>query len=59
LFDIGMIVSVESSISDESATIEVDYGEYGGICKVGLLMSDYILDTVTISKKSSQWRLLE
>ncbi len=42
MFYIGKIISVESSISDESATIEVDYGEYGGICKVNLLMSDYV-----------------
>ncbi len=59
LFDIGKIISVESSISDESAIIEVDYGEYGGICKVDLLMSDYVSDMVTISDKSSQLRLLE
>ncbi len=59
MFDIGKIISVESSISDENATIEVDYGENGGTCKVNLLMSDYVLDTVTISNKSSQRRLLE
>jgi hypothetical protein len=59
LFDIGKIISVESSISDESATIEVDYGENGRICKVNLLISDYVSDTEIISNKSSQWRLLE
>jgi hypothetical protein len=59
LFDIGKIISVKSSISDESATIEVNYGEYGGICKVNLLVSDHVSDRVTISNESSQWRLLE
>ena len=59
LFDIGKIISVESSISEESATIKVDYGENGRICDVNLWLSDYALDTITISKKCSQWRLLE
>jgi hypothetical protein len=59
LFDIGKIISVESSISKESATIKVDYGENGRICDVNLWLSDYASDTITISKKCSQWRLLE
>jgi hypothetical protein len=48
LFDIGKIISVESSISEESATIKVDYGENGGICDINLWLSDYALDTITI-----------
>jgi hypothetical protein len=51
LFDTGKIVSVESSLSEESATIKVDYRDNGGICDVNLWLSDYASDTITISKK--------
>ncbi len=33
-FDIEKIISVESGISNKCATIEVDYDENGGICKL-------------------------
>jgi hypothetical protein len=60
LFDIGKIVSIESGVSDEcAATINVDYGKNGGICNVYLSLSDYAPDTITISKKSLEWRLLK
>ncbi len=52
LFDIGKIISVESSISEENGTIKVDYGENGGICNVNLWLSDYASDTITISKNA-------
>jgi hypothetical protein len=55
----GMIVSVESGISNKSATIEVDYGENDGKCKVALCLKDYVTDKVEVSNKSSQWRLQE
>ena len=58
MFDIGKIISVESSISEESATKNVDFGENDGICDVNLWLSDYASDTITI-KKGSQWRLLK
>ncbi len=59
LFNVGAIVSVEPGISNKSATIEVDYGENDGKCKVELCLNDYLMDKVKVSYKSSQWRLLE
>lgn len=60
LFDIGKIVSIESGKSDEgAATINVDYGKNGRISNVYLSLSDYAPDTITISKKSLEWRLLK
>jgi hypothetical protein len=59
LFDVRKIISVESGISNKCATIEVDYGENGGICKVDICLNDYVSDKVKISKKCSQWKLLE
>jgi hypothetical protein len=59
LFDAGKIISVESGISNKCATIEVDYNENGGICKVDIHLNDYASDKVKIPKKCYQWRLLE
>jgi hypothetical protein len=59
LFNVGKIISVESGISNKCATIEVDYNENGGICKVDICLNDYVLDKVKFSKKCYQWRLLE
>jgi hypothetical protein len=59
LFDVGKIVSVEPGISNKSATIEEDYGENDGKCKVESCLNDYVTDKVKVSNKSSQWRLLE
>ncbi len=59
LFDVGKIVSVEPGISNKSATIEIDYGEKDGTCKVKLCLNDYVTDKVKVSNKSSQCRLLE
>ncbi len=59
LFNIGKIISVESGISNKCATIDVDYNENGGICKVDICLNDYVSDKVKISKKCYQWRLLE
>jgi hypothetical protein len=50
---------VESGISNKCATIEVDYDENGGICKVDICLNDYVSDKVKISNKCYQWRLLE
>ena len=54
LFDVGKIISVESGISNKCATIEVDYNENGGICKVDICLYDYVSDKVKISKKCYQ-----
>jgi hypothetical protein len=54
LFNMGKIVSVEPGISNKSATIEVDYGENDGKCKVKLCLSDYDTDKVRVSNKSSK-----
>ena len=54
LFDVGKIVSVEPGISNKSATIEVDYGENDGKCKVELCLNGYVKDKVKVSNKSSQ-----
>jgi hypothetical protein len=59
LFDVGKIISMESGISNKSATIELDYDENSGICKVEICLNDYVSDEVKISKKCYQWRLLE
>ncbi len=59
MFDVGKIVSVEPGISNESATIEVDYGENDGKCKVKLCLNDHVTNKVKVSNKSSQSRLLE
>jgi hypothetical protein len=48
LFDVGKIVSVEPGISNKSATIEIDYGENDGKCKVELCLNDYITDKVKV-----------
>jgi hypothetical protein len=53
LFDVGKIVFVEPGIS-KSATIEVDYGENDGKCRVELCLNDYVTDKVKVSNKSSQ-----
>ncbi len=58
LFDVGNIVSMEPGISNKSATIEVDYSENDGKCKVELCLNDNVTDKVKVSNKSSQWRLL-
>ncbi len=58
LLDVGKIVSVEPGKSI-NATIEVDYGETDGKCKVKLCLNDYVTDKVKVSNKSSQWRFLE
>ncbi len=50
---------MEPGISNKSATIEVDYIENDGKCKVELCINDYVMDKVKVSNKSSQWRLLE
>jgi hypothetical protein len=50
---------VESDISNKCATIELDYDENGGICKVDIRLNDYVSDEVKIPKKCYQWRLLE
>ncbi len=50
LFDIGRIISVQSD-SNNGATIKVDYGENFGICKVKLLMNDYVPANVKIPQK--------
>jgi hypothetical protein len=47
---------VESGISNKCETIEVDYNEIGGICKVDTCLNDYVSDKVKISKKCYQWR---
>jgi hypothetical protein len=39
LFDVGKIVSVDPGISNKSATIEVDYSEIDGKCKVELCLN--------------------
>ena len=57
LFDIVRITSVQSD-SNNGATIKVHYGEKFGICKVKLLMNDYVPAHVKIPQKSTQWRLL-
>jgi hypothetical protein len=36
LFDVGKIVSMEPGVSNKSATIEIDYIENDGKCKVKL-----------------------
>ncbi len=59
LFDVGKIVSVEPGISNKSTTIEVDYSENDGKCKVELCLNDYVTGKVKVSNKSSQWRLLD
>jgi hypothetical protein len=59
LFNVGKIVSMEPGISNKSATIEVDYGENDGKCKVELCLNDYVTDKVKVSNKSSQLRFLE
>ena len=59
MFNVGKIVSMEPGISNKSATIEVDYIENDGKCKVELCINDYVMDKVKVSNKSSQWRLLE
>jgi hypothetical protein len=59
LFEVGKIISVESGISNKCATIDVDYDENGGICKVNICLNDYVSDKVKISNKCYQWRLLE
>ncbi len=53
LFDVGKIVSIEPGISNKSATIEVDYSENDGKCKVKLCSNDYVTDKVKVSNKSS------
>jgi hypothetical protein len=40
LFNVGKIVFVEPGISNKSASIEVDYGENDGKCKVELCLND-------------------
>jgi hypothetical protein len=55
----GKIVSMEPCISNKSATMEVDYGENDGKCKVKLCLNDYVMNKVKVSNKNSQWRLLE
>ncbi len=42
LFNVGKIVSMEPGISNKSATIEVDYGENDGKCKVALGLLAYL-----------------
>ncbi len=59
LLNVGKIVSMEPGISNKSATIEVDYGENDGKCKIKLCLNDYVMDKVKVSNKSSQWRILE
>ncbi len=59
LFNAVKIISVESGISNKCATIEVDYNENSGICKVDVRLNDYVLDEVKIPKKCYQWKLLE
>jgi hypothetical protein len=59
LFNVGKIISVESGKSNKCATIDVDYGENGVICKVDICFNDYVTDKVKTSNKCYQWRLLE
>ncbi len=42
LFDVGKIISVESGVSNNHATIEVDYNEKDGIRKVNICLNDYV-----------------
>jgi hypothetical protein len=59
LFNVGKIISVDSGISNKCATIDVDYDENSGICKVNICLNDYVSDKVKISNKCYQNRLLE
>ncbi len=52
LFNVGKIISVEPGISNKSATIEVDYGENDGKCKVELCLNDYVTDKVKFQIKA-------
>jgi hypothetical protein len=53
LFNVGKIVFMWSGISNKSATIEVEYSENDGNCKVKLCLNDYIMDKVKGSNESS------
>ncbi len=53
LFDVWKIVSMEASISNKSATIEVDCGEKDRKCKVELCLNDYVTDKVNFQIKAS------
>ncbi len=54
----GKIVSVEPGICNQSATIEVEYGENYGKCEGKLCLNDCVVDKEKVSNKSSQRRLL-
>jgi hypothetical protein len=58
-FNVGKIISVESSISNKCATIKVVYDENGGICKTCICLNDYVSDEEKNPKTCYQWRLLE
>ncbi len=46
LFNVGKIFFVEPGISNRSATIEEDYSENDGKCKVKLCFNDYVTNKV-------------